>query len=210
MSKNMTGKIRSASLVAGLLTISTACPRRQAPPPPVPPASLDSIARERERVRQDSISRADAARRDSIARVQAEADRVRAESERAIAATRASVTSPIYFEYDSDLLSVEATANLEAKLAILNANTGLRVRVAGHTDERGSDEYNLALGQRRAAAAKRFLTQRGVRDDRIEVVSFGEERPEVTGGDESAWSRNRRDEFEIVAGGDALVAPVAR
>ena len=90
---------------------------------------------------------------------------------------------------------------------MLNANPGLRLRIAGHTDERGSDEYNLALGQRRAAAAKRYLTQHGIAENRIEIISFGEERPAQQGSDESAWSQNRRDEFEIAAGGDTLTLP---
>jgi hypothetical protein len=67
----------------------------------------------------------------------------------------------------------------------------LRVRVAGHTDDRGSDEYNLALGQRRAASVKRFLTERGVDDARVEIVSFGKERPTCEQQAESCWSRNR-------------------
>ena len=87
------------------------------------------------------------------------------------------------------------------------ANAGMRIRIAGHTDERGSDEYNLALGQRRAAAAKRYLIAQGIDEARIDVVSFGEERPMVEGSDESAWSQNRRDEFEIVVGGDAIRVP---
>jgi peptidoglycan-associated lipoprotein len=80
----------------------------------------------------------------------------------------------------------------------------LRVRVAGHTDDRGSDEYNLALGQRRAASVKRFLTERGVDDARVEIVSFGKERPTCEQQAESCWSRNRRAEFEITAGGATL------
>ena len=90
--------------------------------------------------------------------------------------------------------------------SILNASSGVKIRVAGHTDERGSDEYNLALGQRRAAAAKRYLTQHGVPDAMIDIISYGEEHPAVDGHDEAAWSKNRRDEFEITAGADALQA----
>jgi peptidoglycan-associated lipoprotein len=83
----------------------------------------------------------------------------------------------------------------------------VRLRIAGHADDRGSDEYNLALGNRRAAAAKRYLENKGIDGSRIEVVSYGEERPLNPGTDEAAYAQNRRDEFEITAGGDALVAP---
>ncbi len=119
-------------------------------------------------------------------------------------AARASLTAPIYFDLDTDALSDADRAALDAKVGILNASPGVKIRVAGHTDERGSDEYNLALGQRRAAAAKRYLTQHGVSDASIDVISYGEEHPAMDGHDEGAWSKNRRDEFEITAGADAL------
>src|SRR5437867_2856440 len=81
---------------------------------------------------------------------------------------------------------------------------GLRVRISGHCDERGSDEYNLALGNRRATKAKEYLVQHGVDAGRVETGSYGEERPIAQGHDENAWAQNRRDEFEILAGGDVL------
>jgi peptidoglycan-associated lipoprotein len=83
----------------------------------------------------------------------------------------------------------------------------VKVRISGHADERGSDEYNLALGNRRAAAAKRYLENKGIDGSRIEVISYGEERPLNPGTDETAFAQNRRAEFEVTGGGDALVAP---
>jgi peptidoglycan-associated lipoprotein len=194
---------RGVTFLFALALTATACGRRQeeAAPPPAPAVNQDSI--DAERARQDSIARAEQARRDSLAA----AERARAERDRMLAEARNTLTAAIYFEFDSDQLAAEATAGLDAKLAILNANPGLRLRISGHADERGSDEYNLALGQRRAAAAKRYLTGRGIADDRIEIISFGEERPAAQGSDESAWAQNRRDEFEITAGGDQLRAP---
>jgi len=91
--------------------------------------------------------------------------------------------------------------------AILVANPNVKLRISGHADERGSDEYNLALANRRAAAAKRYLESKGVDGGRMEVVSYGEERPLNPGSDEDAYAQNRRDEFEVTAGGDNLVAP---
>jgi peptidoglycan-associated lipoprotein len=90
---------------------------------------------------------------------------------------------------------------------ILQANSGVMIRIAGHTDERGSDEYNLALGQRRAAAVKAYLVQRGIADARIATASYGEEHPIAQGNDESAWSQNRRAEFDITSGGTNLRSP---
>lgn len=154
---------------------------------------------------RDSIAAFEKRRADSIAAAAAAAEA--AARERALAATRATLAAAVYFEYDSDELSGDARSTLDAKLPILRANPGLRLRIAGNTDERGSDEYNLALGQRRAAAVKRYLTDQGIDGDRMDIISYGEERPAVTESNEEAWRMNRRAEFEITAGGDALVAP---
>jgi len=118
----------------------------------------------------------------------------------AIRAATAALTTTIYFDYDRSDITDDARAKLDAKVPVLTQNTGVRIRIAGHTDSRGADEYNLALGQRRAAAAKRYLTDRGIDGGRIEIVSFGEERPTCTDESEGCWSRNRRDEFEITGG----------
>lgn len=122
----------------------------------------------------------------------------------AVAKARAALLATIYFEYDADELRDDSKAILDEKIAILNANPNVKVRIAGHCDERGSDEYNIALGRRRAVAAKQYLTDRGISEARIETQSFGRERPAVPGTSEEAWSKNRRDEFEILAGGESL------
>ena len=199
---------RTLSIAIVVAAAASACRRQEPAPPPVTPTptvNQDSIdaaerarreAEEREAARRDSIARANAAREDSIRRAR-----------EAMEGIRSTLTSAIYFEYDSDALGETARTTLDQKLSILQANSGVRLRIAGHADERGSDEYNLALGQRRAAAAKRYLTQRGVPEGQIEIISFGEERPAASGSDESAWAQNRRDEFEVTAGGESLRAP---
>lgn len=121
-----------------------------------------------------------------------------------VARAREALLATIYFEYDADELRDDSRANLDEKIRILNANPALRLRVSGHCDERGSDEYNIALGRRRAESAKRYLADRGIDGSRVETTTFGRERPAVQGSTEEAWSRNRRDEFEITAGGDGL------
>jgi peptidoglycan-associated lipoprotein len=150
----------------------------------------DSIA---ERIRQQAID-------DSIRNA-------RAMNARDADALRNTLREVVHFDFDESDLRDDARARLDAKLAILLANPGLTLRISGHADERGSDEYNLALGQRRASAARRYLTERGVPDGRIETASFGEEQPVAAGGDESAYAANRRAEFEITGGGDRLVRP---
>src|SRR5260221_10561267 len=111
----------------------------------------------------------------------------------------------IHFDYDQSAVRTADQGVLDRKAAILQVNPKVKIRVSGHADDRGSDEYNLALGNRRAAAAKRYLQDKGVDGSRIEAVSYGEERPLAQGADENAWAQNRRDEFEITAGGDNLV-----
>ncbi len=123
------------------------------------------------------------------------------------AALMTEIVAPIHFDYDQAAIKPEDMANLDRKAAILNANPALRIRISGHADERGSDEYNLVLGNSRALAAKRYLEGKGVSAARIEVTSFGEERPVDSTGTEEGWSRNRRDEFEVIGGGERLVAP---
>lgn len=126
----------------------------------------------------------------------------------AITATvRAVILETVYFEYDSDAIRADAQAMLEKKVPLLNANPAVKLQIAGHCDNRGTDEYNLALGRRRAEQVKRFLTDRGIDASRIETISFGAERPAVQGETEDAWSRNRRDEFQITTGGTVLKQP---
>lgn len=137
-------------------------------------------------------------------------DRSAEAAERARVAARTTLEATIYFAYDRSDLDADARGLLDAKLPVLQANPSIRLRIAGHTDERGSDEYNLALGARRAAAAKRYLTQHGIDDARLDVVSFGEERPACTDVDETCFGRNRRAAFEIVVGTIADAGPTRR
>jgi peptidoglycan-associated lipoprotein len=206
--------IRTSRLALVVLVSSAAlgaCRRKPEPTPaPVPPPinqdSIDAANRARDaaaaaaRARQDSIDAASARAAEEERMRRAAEAAARAEAMRAI-------TAPIYFDYDQADITAESRSVLDSKLPLLTANAGLRIRISGHTDSRGSDEYNVALGQRRAAAAKRYLTGRGIADNRIDVVSFGEERPVAMGSDEGSFSQNRRDEFEITAGGDNIVIP---
>ena len=103
----------------------------------------------------------------------------------------------VHFEFDRSRITDEAAAVLQRKAEVLQAHPGLRVTIEGHCDERGSLEYNMALGQRRAESARRYLTGLGVSGDMFSTVSFGEERPTAQGANENAWQQNRRAEFVI-------------
>ena len=107
----------------------------------------------------------------------------------------ANVARLVYFDYDSYVIKPEYQSLIEAHARFLKANTGRKINIEGHTDERGGREYNLALGQRRSEAVRRALGLLGVPDTQVEAVSFGKEKPAVQGSDESAWAKNRRAEI---------------
>jgi peptidoglycan-associated lipoprotein len=101
----------------------------------------------------------------------------------------------VYFDFDSYIVKDEYRPLVDGYSKALNVDRKKRIVVEGHTDERGGREYNLALGQKRAEAVAKSLTLLGVQDTQVEAVSFGKERPAVTGSDESAWAKNRRAEL---------------
>lgn len=111
---------------------------------------------------------------------------------------RAFESEHIYFDFDKSELKPEARAILTKKAEWLRANPTFKIRIEGNCDERGTNEYNLALGERRADAAWKFINALGISGDRMTTVSYGEEKPAVQGHDEKAWSKNRRDEFKLI------------
>lgn len=194
---------RAHLIVLGLFAVAltAACGGQQEPEPPAPEtASVDTAA---ERARQDSIAAEEERRR------QEEAERIRRQQEadslaalaRSAEEMRAALATMVHFDYDRAEIRSDDAAILDAKVALLQANPNVRIRVHGHCDERGSDEYNLALGNRRAASVKQYLVNHGIDASRIDTQSWGEERPIAQGASEDAWSQNRRAEFEIVSGG---------
>ncbi len=106
----------------------------------------------------------------------------------------------IYFEYDKDTVRAEFQAIVQAHAKYLADNRGRKIRLEGHADERGSREYNMALGQRRGDAVRKATNILGVANERMETISFGEDKPRAQGSDEAAWSQNRR--VEIVYDGE--------
>jgi peptidoglycan-associated lipoprotein len=183
--------------------LAAACGVTPEPEQPAPVTATVDSAAIRARQRQDSIDEANRRRAEEEAR-RAAAER---DASAAASALRNDMNAMIHFDYNVADIRSEDQAVLDRKAAIMQANTAMRIRISGHADERGSDEYNLALGNRRAAAAKRYLMNRGVDGSRIDVISYGEERPIAMGGTEDAYAQNRRDEFEMTAGGDSRVAP---
>jgi peptidoglycan-associated lipoprotein len=198
-------KFRNSTLV--LLTVTfaiSAChkaPVVASTPTQAPVSDNGAAARARAaaQARADSIARADAARREQAARDEA-ARRARAAAE----AARSTLSATIYFDLDKDEIRPDAQSTLDAKVAVLRAQPAVRIRIDGNADDRGSDEYNLALSQRRSASAKRYMQARGIDASRVEVVSFGKEKPTCSQEAESCWQQNRRDGFAITAGAETL------
>jgi peptidoglycan-associated lipoprotein len=191
----------------GAAVVAAGCGKK-APETIAPVANADSAAAAQ--AEADRLAREEAERR---AREEAERAARGREADEAAANARTTeevrnmLATMIHFDYDKSNIRSEDAATLDQKIAILQANPEARIRVNGHCDDRGSDEYNLALGNRRAQAAKQYLVSHGIDAGRIDTQSWGEEKALVDGHDESAWSQNRRDEFEIIAGGDALRRP---
>ena len=115
------------------------------------------------------------------------------------AAVESSELQTVYFAFDSYSLSSETKAQLKNNLNWLKSNGTAKIQIEGHCDEKGTVEYNMALGDRRANAVKAFLVKSGIEKSRIDTISYGKERPADSGHDESAWSKNRRSVFVLLS-----------
>jgi len=186
------------------MTLAVAACKKEPPPPPAPTGPSEAELAQR---RADSIAAAERARREAEAR--AAEERARAERERAVAAARATLEEMVFFDYDQSEIRQDAAAVLRRKADVLRASPSVQLRIEGHADERGSTEYNLALGNRRAEAVRQFLVGFGLAESRFSIVSYGEERPLDRGTSEAAWARNRRAQFQITAGANAINPPTS-
>lgn len=169
---------------AAVLAVMAACggnPEPEPPPPPPPPAPVAS--------------------RPAPPPANNDADAARRAREAELARLRTTMAEVVYFDYDRSEIRADSRATLDRKARIMRDQPTVRIRVEGHADERGSTEYNLALGSRRAEAVKAYITAAGIQASRVETVSYGEDRPVDRGRNESAWSRNRRAETVVTAGG---------
>jgi peptidoglycan-associated lipoprotein len=171
---------RKLALVAVLGTaFIVGCTKKPPPPPPAEPAPP--------RVEAPAPTPAPAPAAPKVDET--------AERRARIQARMAQVFKPIYFAFDQSVLTAEGKATAEAIAQLLQEAPEMTLRIEGHADEQGTNEYNLALGERRAQAVQQYLVSYGIDASRISVLSYGEEKPAATGTDESAWSLNRRAEF---------------
>ncbi len=105
---------------------------------------------------------------------------------------------PIYFDFDKSNIRENQRDRIKKNAAFLKENKVVRARIEGNCDERGTNEYNMALGERRAISAKKYLVNLGIHEDRMHTISYGEEKPLLYGHDEYSWAQNRRDDFVMV------------
>ena len=182
--------ILSISLLS-FAALSSACSRNKVAAAPTPSsasanrAAIDAADRENAKLRGDADH--------------ASADRV--EAEKKMASDRSAITTPIFFQFDRSEINDEGIQLLDQKVDALQRNAAVRIRVEGNADDSGSDEYNMALSQRRAAIVHRYLTERGIDASRVQIVSYGEEKPAcTTSRDDDCRAKNRRDEFVILSG----------
>jgi peptidoglycan-associated lipoprotein len=201
--------MHSTRLVVPILAAVLAAGCHHNPPEVAVTPNADSLALA-ERARADSAARADAearAREDSLRLAQQrEADSVAA-LQRSTEQMKQLLAMRINFDYDRSYIRPSDAQLLDQKVAVLQANPQVRIQVAGNCDERGSDEYNLALGNRRAISAKTYLLSHGIDAGRIETVSYGEERPLDPRHNETAWALNRNDQFSILTPAVVLRLP---
>ena len=197
-------KLRHAAILLLAPLALGACKKKQPATSPDPyTGTATTTGTDRERARADSLraaqEAADRAERDRL-------ERDRRAREQAAGVARTALTAIVFFQYDSDEITPEAEQKLADKAAVLRANPGVRIRISGHCDQRGSTEYNLALGQRRAEAVRAYLMNLGVDGGRLATISYGEEKPLEEGDSDDAMAHNRRAEFDVT-GGDIVNVP---
>ncbi|MGW8207995.1 MAG: peptidoglycan-associated lipoprotein Pal [Syntrophobacteria bacterium] len=187
--------ILGALLLAMLLVLGVSCAKKK--------VTMEAEPMEEERVVEDAAAQqaaeAEAARRAAEMAKMSEADRQRQEAAMMAedARMRAFVEENIHFDFDKYVLTPKAMMILDEKAAYLREHPEVRVLVEGHCDERGTNEYNLALGDRRANSAKTYLVKSGVGESRITTISYGEEQPLCMDHAESCWWTNRRAQFQV-------------
>lgn len=182
-------KLRHAATLALVAFSLVGCKKKEAPAAGPGPVAVDTAgagARAADSLRIVEEQRLARLRADSIAREEAR--------------VREALSEIVFFEYDSYALLPESEDRLRAKAELLRSYPALRLRIEGHADERGSTEYNLVLGQKRAEVVRDFLSAYGISGERMGTLSYGKERPRVEGNTEAAWAQNRRAEFVVLGG----------
>jgi peptidoglycan-associated lipoprotein len=190
MRKNLLIHLAMVLVIPGLL-FTVSCAKKTI-------RSETSLTQQAEDEAAAKAAASEKAEQDELVRQQAiEELRLQEEAERKAAGRNLFLNEDIFFEFDSSVLLAEAQVILKKKSEWLTDNSDITATIEGHCDERGTNEYNLALGERRAESAKTFLMDLGIAGSRLSCISYGEERPVDPGHNEEAWAKNRRGRFTI-------------
>jgi peptidoglycan-associated lipoprotein len=177
------------------------CGKKQIAPQATPPASQESMQYNQGGMQSETGQAAQETAQELRERQLMEEEQARQERARQEAMVEETVqrleSDRIYFDFDSFELKPQSRTILQNKAELLKKMPDLKLRIEGHCDERGTDEYNLALGEKRARVAYEFLILLGVEPQRLQIISYGEEYPADPGHNETAWALNRRDEFKV-------------
>ena len=188
-------------LMMALFMLGASCQKQKVATQPATATAAEEEAQRKaeEEARQKELERQQAIEEETLEAESAKEAGLSAEMEEERKMTERAVfeNEDIQFEFDSIRLNSEAQEILRKKAQWLKANPAARVTIEGHCDNRGTNEYNLALGDRRAHSAQVFLIDLGIADTRLQTISFGEERPIDTADNEAAWAQNRRAHFVI-------------
>lgn len=173
-----------ALIMALVLTLGTGCAKKQVASEPV------------EETKQEAVQ-APTKQEGMTAEEKALAEAERVAKQKAMEAKQVLISDKVFYDFDKYDLKPQYKDVLKQKAGILKQYPSWNLLIEGHCDERGTEEYNLALGERRARAAYEFLVIMGIDSSRMKIVSFGEEKPAVMGSNEEAWAKNRRNEFRV-------------
>ena len=193
------GKFGIVLLVISLMTVVACTKHHEVSTSPEEEAAVNAeeINETGEKGQEKGITQEDLAARERRERAEAEAEKQRLQAERERAAKAEFINENIYFDFDKSSLTRKAQGKLSQKVKWLRDHSNVDVVIGGHTDERGTKEYNMTLGQRRAQSIKNFLVDAGIDPARLEAISYGEEQPAVPRHNESAWAKNRRGHFRL-------------
>jgi peptidoglycan-associated lipoprotein len=163
------------------------------------PKEVAKVEKERLAAKEEEIERAERVKIERLKELES-AKKREADAKKAWQARRSAKfeAESVYFDFDKSFIRTEYRPGLKKKAEFLKDNLNIHIRIEGNCDERGTNEYNLALGERRADSAKKFLVSLGISPDRTETISYGEERPLALGHNENSWTQNRRDDFVII------------
>jgi peptidoglycan-associated lipoprotein len=183
-------------LVMPALIMTTGCSKKQVQPDV---SLIGTDADQYDAARQRAMAEEEEARRKALEerRLMEEQGLMEEKSREDMLQRQQYMKEDIYFDFDQSVIRPDAQDVLRKKAEFLRENSGSSVIIEGHCDERGTSEYNLALGERRALAAKAFLMNMGISSSRLSTISYGEERPVDPGSNEEAWARNRRAHFVL-------------